>query len=81
MGCVCSCVRGLARVGREGASKNLAYNLRRYMFLVVNEFLMKAFTVFMVLPASATADGVLSYEKTFLTKPLTTSIQPEFLSF
>ncbi len=27
-------VHGLGRVGREGASKNLAYNLRRYMFLV-----------------------------------------------
>jgi hypothetical protein len=31
---VCSCVHGLGRVGRDVASKNLAYNLRRFMFLV-----------------------------------------------
>jgi len=31
---VSSRVHGLARVGRDVASKNLAYNLRRYVFLV-----------------------------------------------
>ena len=31
---VCSRVHGLGRVGRDVASKNLAYNLRRYVFLV-----------------------------------------------
>ena len=31
---VSSRVHGLARVGRDVATKNLAYNLRRYMFLV-----------------------------------------------
>jgi len=34
MGGVCLCVHGLGRVGRDVASKILAYNLRRYMFLV-----------------------------------------------
>jgi len=31
---LCLCVHGFNRVGCDVASKNLAYNLRRYVFLV-----------------------------------------------